>query len=73
MYHTSAVQEGYPLTAQPEGSPRTLVPPPFCQAATSSEGSWCAACQGHYEDTRENGRAKSWRQSLAAGASLPPL
>lgn len=46
---------------------------PLCQVDTSSEGSWCAACQRRYEDTRENGRAKKWRQSLTASTSLPPL
>lgn len=60
------------LTAQPEGSPSTQASP-FYHLDTPSEGSWCAACQRLYEDTSENGRAKKWRQSLTAGASLAPL
>lgn len=65
-HHTLIPQEGYPhspLSQGRGGSPSTQAsthPPPraFCYLDTSSEGSWCAACQRLYEDTSRNGRAK---------------
>lgn len=70
--HTHLSKRLPTLTTQPEGSPSTQVPP-FAKWILPLKVPGARHCQRRYEDTRENGRAKKWRQSLTASTSLPPL